>query len=200
MPQEDHRNSGCGQQRACFSLLGSNSCFLILWGLSPVFVSFAPSQSPLAEVAVGRQFKIKIQPGLQRIGARGDLREEVFPDSTKALESVAWDWFPASSFLPPVVVKQAHVSLWEAHTKGWRKLSYRMERKQVWGFIKAGEVLSDQRIRWARRLVVSKSEAAGFMIKSCLVRIVRCNRYPNQTGFWKPTAKEVEIPRVELAK
>lgn len=38
-------------------------------------------QCPLAEVAAGRQFKIKIQTGLQRIGARGDSGGEVFSNS-----------------------------------------------------------------------------------------------------------------------
>ena len=75
-PGRDHRNSGCGQQRACFSPLGSNSCFLILWGLS--LCHLYPSQCPLAEVTVGRQIKIKIQPGLQRIGARRDSGRGIF--------------------------------------------------------------------------------------------------------------------------
>ena len=82
-------------------------------------------------------------------------------------------------------MKQAHVSLWEAIYKrleetflpDGQETSLGLHKSRRGGAVRPKDKMSEE---------VSSEQQwsyAGFMIKSCLVRIVRCNRYPNQTGF-----------------
>ena len=80
-PRQRPQKQRLGAAARLFSTSGLQLWLLHTVRPEPSVCLICTLHRPLAEVAAGRQFKIKIQPGLQRIGARGDSGGEVFSNS-----------------------------------------------------------------------------------------------------------------------